>query len=185
MTATSIGKAWNSSHSDVRAEPDVRDEPGPPGGDLAHQLAEHALGERVGLDLVLLDQRAQARLVADVAADRPPLEAGQPELAEATLGEVADADDAHCGQVARPALRRVDVGQLVDEALRQGVASARATDQQRAAVLDESDCFADADELGHRAKASATYATNPGLCTRPIDGREKHPVMACTPRRSG
>ena len=97
ITATSIGNAWNSSHSSPRSvttstrssvvrafclppvwrgstyvpEADVRDEPRPAGGDLAHQLAEHALRERVRLELVRLDERAEARLVADVAADRP------------------------------------------------------------------------------------------------------------------
>ena len=144
MTATSIGNAWNRSHSspaqrddldqvlgragvllaaglarvDVRAEADVRDEPRPAGRDLAHQLAEHALGERVRLELVRLDERAQARLVADVAADRPAHQPGQAELAEPAVGEVADADDADRGEVARPALGLEDRGQLVDEPLR-------------------------------------------------------------------
>ena len=175
MTATSIGKAWKSSHSrprsvttstrssvvfgvllaaglarvHVRAQADRRHEPGPPRGDLAHQLREDALRERVRLDLVGLDERAQARLVADVAADRPPLEAGQPELREAAVGEVADADDADRRQVARPARLRVDRGQLVDEALRQRVAGTRAADDHRAAVADQADRLPDVDDLGH------------------------------------
>ena len=175
MTATSIGNAWYSSHSrprsvttstrssvvprvllaaglarvDVRAQPDVRDEPRPSGGDLAHELREDALRERVRLDLVRLDERAEARLVADVAADRPPHQPGQAELREAAVGEVADADDADRGQVARPALLGVDRGQLVDEPLRQRVAGPGAADQHRAAVADEPDRLADVDDLAH------------------------------------
>ncbi len=103
---------------DVRPKADRGDQPRPPGRDLAHQLREHALRERVGLDLVGLDQRAEARLVADVAADRPPHEPRDAELREAAFGEVADADHAHGGQVARMSLVGVDRGQLVDEALR-------------------------------------------------------------------
>ena len=60
------------------------------------------------------------------------IEPGQPELREAAVGEVADADDPDRGQVARPALRREHGGELVDEPLRQGVAGARAADHDRA-----------------------------------------------------
>ena len=42
---------------DVRAQPDVCDEPRPAGGDLAHELRQHALRERVRLELVVLDER--------------------------------------------------------------------------------------------------------------------------------
>ena len=129
--------------------PDLGDEPRPAGRDLAHELRQHALRERVRLDLVRLDERAEARLVADVAADRPPHEPGQAELREAAVGEVADADDADRGQVARPALLAEDRRQLVDEALRHGVPGARAADQQRAAVADEPDRLADVDHLAH------------------------------------
>ena len=175
MTATSIGKAWYSSHSRPRSvttstrssvvrafclppvwrgstyvpRPTCVTRPGPAGGDLAHELREHALRERVRLDLVRLDERPEARLVADVAADRPAHQPGQPELREAAVGEVADAHDADRGQVARPALRREDRGELVDEPLRQGVAGARAADHERAAVADEPDRLADADDLAH------------------------------------
>ena len=117
---------------DVRAQPDLGDDARPPGGDLAHELREHALRERVRLDLVRLDQRPEPRLVADVAADRPAHQPGQAELREAAVGEVADADDPDRGQVARPARLRVDRGELVDEALRQRVAGARAADDDRA-----------------------------------------------------
>ena len=86
---------------DVRAQPDLGDEPRPAGRDLAHELRQDALRERVRLDLVRLDERAEPRLVADVAADRPPLQPGQAELREAAVGEVADADDADRRQVAR------------------------------------------------------------------------------------
>ena len=134
---------------DVGAQPDLRDQARPPGRDLAHQLREHALGERVRLQLVRLDQRAEPRLVADVAADRPLHEPGQAELGEAAVGEVADADDADGGQVARPALGREDGRQLVDEALRQGVAGAGAADDHRAAVADQADRLANVDDRGH------------------------------------
>ena len=128
--------------------PDLRDEPGPPGGDLAHQLREHALGERVRLELVGLDQGPEPRLVADVAADRPPHQPGQPELREAAVGEVADADDPHRGQVARPPLGGEDGRQLVDEPLRDRMPRARPADEQRAAVADQPDRLADLDDLG-------------------------------------
>ena len=134
---------------DVRPQADVRDEPRPSRGDLAHELRQHALRERVRLDLVRLDERAEARLVADVAADRAPHEPGQAELREAAVGEVADAHHADRGQVARPALLAEDRRQLVDEALRQRVPGARAADQQRAAVAHEPDRLADADDLAH------------------------------------
>ena len=158
ITATSIGKAWNSSHSrprsvttstrssvvarvllaaglariDVRAQADLRHEPGPPGGDLAHQLRQHALRERVRLDLVRLDERAEPRLVADVAADRPAHAGpGSAELREAAVGEVADArrPAPSSGRAAGPRLGE-DRGQLVDEPLRQRVAGARAADRR-------------------------------------------------------
>ena len=67
-----------------------------------------------------LDERAQPRLVADVAADGPAHEPGQAQLREAAVGEVADADDPDRGQVTGRAGLRVDRGQLVDEALRAG-----------------------------------------------------------------
>ena len=106
-------------------EPDVRHEARATGGDLAHQLREDALRERVRLELVGLDHGAEPRLVADVAADRPLHEPRQPELREAAVGEVADADDAHGRQVARLALRREDRRELVDEPLRQRMPGAR------------------------------------------------------------
>ena len=175
MTATSIGKAWKSSHSRprivttstrssvVRAfclppvwrgstyvpEADLGEDARPPGGDLAHELREHALRERVRLDLVRLDERAEPRLVADVAADRPAHEPGQPELREAAVGEVADADDPDRGQVARAALVGEDRRELVDEALRQRVAGAGAADHHRAAVADQPDRLPDVDDLAH------------------------------------
>ncbi len=68
---------------DVRVEPDVRDEAGPAAGDLAAQQREHALRERIGLELAGLDERAERRLVADVAADRAPHQPGERELGEA------------------------------------------------------------------------------------------------------
>ena len=77
------------------------------------------------------------------------IEPGQPELREAAVREVADADDPDRGQVARPALRREDRRELVDEALRQRVARAGAADDHRAAVADEPDRLADVDDLGH------------------------------------
>ena len=134
---------------DVRAQPDLRDEARPTGRDLAHELGEHALRERIRLDLVRLDERPETRLVADVAADRPALEPGQPELREPAVGEVADADDADRGQVARPALRREHRGELVDEPLRNGVARARAADDDRRAVAHEADRVAHVEDLRH------------------------------------
>ena len=142
MTATSMGNAWYSSHSRPRRlttstrssvvrefclppvwrgstnvpSPTCVTRPGPAGGDLAHQLRQHALRERVRLELVVLDHRAEARLVADVAADRALVHARQRELREATVGEIAGADDAHRRQIARVAGLLEDGLQLVDEA---------------------------------------------------------------------
>jgi hypothetical protein len=127
----------------------VRQQTRSSGGDLAHQLAEDALREGIRLDLAGLDQGAQPRLVADVAADRPALEPGQPELREAALGEVADTDDPHRGQVAWPALLRVDRRELVDEALRQRVAGTRSADHDGAPIAHEPDGRADVDDLAH------------------------------------
>ena len=79
-----------------------------------------------------------------------------PELREAALGEVADADHPHGGQVARMPLVGEDGGQLVDEALRHGVARSRAADEQRAAVADEPDRLADGDDLAHRSMTVLT-----------------------------
>ena len=132
MTATSIGNAWNSSHSRPRSvttstrssvvaafclppvwrgstyvpRPTCVTSPGRPAAISRISWREHALGERVRLELVGLHERAEARLVADVAADRAPRQAGQAELGEAAIGEVADADDAHRRQVARVARLR-------------------------------------------------------------------------------
>jgi hypothetical protein len=133
----------------VRAEPDLRHQPRPSCGDLAGQLRQHALGERVRLDLVCLHQRAEARLVADVAADGAAHQAGQAQLREAAVREVADPHHAHRGQVTRPALGREHRRQLVDEALRHGVAGPRAADQQRVAVADQPHRLANVDHLRH------------------------------------
>ncbi len=122
---------------DVRAQADLGDDARPARRDLAHQLREHALRERVRLDLVGLDQRPEPRLVADVAADRPAHQPGQPQLREAAVGEVTDADDPDRGQVARMAGLRVDRGELVDEALREGVTRPRAADDDRGPVADQ------------------------------------------------
>src|SRR5260221_3172615 len=134
---------------DVRSKADPRDEAGAPRGDLAHELRQHALGERIRFDLVRLDERPEARLVADVAPDRPSLESGQPELREAAIGEVADADDANGSQVPGVSLFGEDRGQLVDEALRQPVPSPRAPDHDRASVANEPDRLANVDDTGH------------------------------------
>ena len=150
---------------DVGAQPDLGQEARPAGRDLAHELRQDALRERVGLDLVGLDQRAEARLVADVAADRPAHEPGQAELREAAVGEVADADDAHRREVARPALAREHRRELVDEPLRQGVARARAADDDGRAVAHEPDGVADVDDLGRR-----THARRLTACTRRHSG---------------
>ena len=77
------------------------------------------------------------------------MQAGQPELREAAVGEVADADDPDRRQVARPALVREHRRELVDEPLRQRVARARAADHDRRAVADEPDGVADLDDLAH------------------------------------
>ena len=125
------------------------DEPWTTGRDLAHELRQHTLRERVGLDLVRLDQRAKPRLVADVAADRALHEPRQAELREAAIGEVADADDAHGRQVARPPVGGEDGGELVDEALRQGMSGPRAADEDGAPISDQRLRVADVDDLRH------------------------------------
>ncbi len=137
----------------VRAEPNVSDQPRAAGGDLAHQLGEHTLWEGVGLDLVGLDQRAQARFVADVAADGPALEPRQPELTEPAVGEVADADNPHGGQVPGVAGLFVHRRQLVDEPLREGMAGAGPADDDGRAVADEADRVADRDDLANGGSA--------------------------------
>ena len=133
----------------VRAEAHLGDHARAPGRDLAHELAEHALRERVRLQLVRLHQRAEARLVADVAADGPARQPGQAQLREAAVREVADPDDPDRGQVAGAALGREHGGQLVDEPLRHRVPRPGAADQERAAVGDEVDRLADVDDPGH------------------------------------
>ncbi len=175
MTATSIGKAWNSSHSrprsvttstrssvvrafclppglariHVRAEAHLGDDARPPGGDLAHELREHALGEGVRLELVRLHERAEPRLVPDVASDRAPLEPGQAQLREAAIREVADPDHTYRREVTRVARLRVHGSELVDEALRQRMPGAGAADHDRGFVADEFDRRADVDHLRH------------------------------------
>ena len=132
---------------DVGPEAYVRDQAGPSRGDLAHELRQDALGERVRLDLVRLDQCPEAWLVSDIAADRAPHEARQPELRKATVGEIPDADHADRGQVARPASFAEEGRQLVDEPLRERMPSARAADEQGAAVGHEPDRLSDVDHL--------------------------------------
>src|SRR4029453_6716475 len=127
-------RAAGLARIDVGAQTDLRHQPRPPGGDLAHELGEDALRKRVGLDLVRLDERPEARLVADVAADGAPHQPGQTQLREAALREIADPHHPDRRQVTRPSRLRVDSGQLVDEALWHRVAGARAPDEQRAAV---------------------------------------------------
>ena len=155
MRAFCLPPVWRGSTYVPR--PTCVTRPGRPAAISRISCDEHALRERVRLELVRLDERAEARLVADVAADRPPHEPGQAELREAAIGEVADADDADRRQVARPALRREHRGELVDEPLRQGVPGAGAADDDRAPSRT-------------RPTASRTLTI---------------PFMACTPRRSG
>ena len=94
------------------------------------------------------DQRAEARLVADVAADRAAHQARQSELREAAVGEVADPHDPDRGQVARATLLGVHGGQLVDEPLRQGVPGTGAADHDRRAVAHLPDGVSNPDDLG-------------------------------------
>jgi hypothetical protein len=108
-----------------------------------------ALGEGVALELVLLHELAQSRLVADVAADRPLLEPREPELGEAAVGEVTDADDPDRGQVTRPLGLGVDRGELVDEPLGQRMAGAGPADDDGVAVLHEPDGVPDGNDLAH------------------------------------
>ena len=133
MTATSIGKAWNSSHSRPRSvttstrssvvrafclppvwrgstyvpEADLGHEARPPGGDLAHQLRQHALRERVRLDLVGLDQRARAaarcRCCCRSSGASSP---GSPSCEKPRSAKSPMPDDPDRRQVARPALGR-------------------------------------------------------------------------------
>ena len=77
------------------------------------------------------------------------IEARQTELREPAVREIADAHDADRGEVARMALGGVDSRQLVDEALRQRVAGARAADHDGVAVPDAADRLPDVEDLGH------------------------------------
>ena len=134
---------------DVGPEAHVRDQAGPPPRDLAHELRQDALGERIRLDLVRLDQCPEAWLVSDVAANRAPHQARQAQLREATLGKVPDADHPDRGQVARPARLGEDGRQLVDEPLRERMPGSGAADEQGAAVGHEPDRLTDVDHLAH------------------------------------
>ena len=134
---------------DVRAEPDLGEHAWPSRGDLAHELGQDALRKGVRLDLVRFHQRPEPGFIADVAADRAAHEPGEAELREPAIREVADTHDADRRQVTGPALRCVDRGELVDEALRQRVTGTRAADHDREAVADEPDRLPDVEDLAH------------------------------------
>ena len=69
--------------SSLRRAADVRDAAGPAGGDVAEQLADHPLGEVVGLDASFDRQLAQPRRQTPVTADDPPQ--------QALVGQMVDA----------------------------------------------------------------------------------------------
>lgn len=128
-------------------EPHPGDEARSPGGDLAAQLREHPLGERVSLDLAVGDHLGQRRLVAQVGPDGAAHQPGESELGEAALGEVPDADHPDRGEVPGPAHPAEDLGQGVDEPLRDGVPGARPPEEHGGSVGDQLDRLADVDQL--------------------------------------
>ena len=119
---------------DVGVETHRRDQTGPAGRDLPTQLGKDTLGERICLDQALLDELTQTRLVSDVRADGPAHEARQGQLGESAVGEVADADNPHRGQVLGRPLRPIHLGQGVDEELGKGVTGPRPADDHSCPV---------------------------------------------------
>ena len=175
MTATSIGKAWNSSHSRPRSvttstrssvvrafclppvwrgstyvpRPTWVRSPGRPAAISRISCERTPCGNEYD-SISLASTSAPSRgslpmLLPIVRRWRPE----RPELREAAIGEVADADDPDRRQVARRAGLGVDRGELVDEPLRQGVAGAGSADDDGAAVADEPDGVADVEDGRH------------------------------------
>ena len=72
--------------------PTVREKARPSGRHVAHELREHALRQRVGLDGVLLGHLLDRRAVDQRGGDDALEQAGMGQMADALADVVADAD---------------------------------------------------------------------------------------------
>ena len=124
-------------------------QPGPAGRHVAHELRQHALRKRVGLDLVLGGEAHQARRIDQRAGDRALEQALVREVAGAQRRAVADADDADRRQPLRLAFGEEAPLDRGEQRFGHRVPAARAADQDRIAVLDQSRRFVCRD-LFHR-----------------------------------
>ena len=86
---------------DEGVQPDVGDQAGAAGGDLAEELGHHSLREVVRLEAALQRHAAHCRCHRPVAGDNAADQAIEGEHAEPALGLVADAGAVDEGQVAR------------------------------------------------------------------------------------
>jgi hypothetical protein len=87
---------------DERAEPDMGEQAGPLGGDLAHQLHDHAAGQHVGFDLVVAGQRLHSWRPDPMAADDPPDHSLMGEAVHAPRFPVADPQCVNASKIAWP-----------------------------------------------------------------------------------
>ena len=122
---------------DEGVEPGPRQEPRPSGRDLARQLRQRALRQRVALDHVGDGKVRDLRRVDEGAADDALQEAVVSEMAGAEVAAVAEPDRVDRGDAARLAGREEAAFDRGHQRLRHGVAAARAADQDRVAGADE------------------------------------------------
>ena len=86
---------------DEGVQADLGDQPGAAAGHVARDLRQHALGQGVGLDLVLQHHRNHGRGVDQRAGDAALDHAVMAEMRGALGGAVAEPDDVDQAQIAR------------------------------------------------------------------------------------
>ena len=122
---------------DEGAEPDARNETGPPGADLAIELHHHAARQHIGLDGVGARHVLHARRPDPVAADHLAHEALMREAVNAARLAVADAERMDEREIARRAARQKALLDGGEQRARLQQPAAAAHQRNRVAVADQ------------------------------------------------
>jgi hypothetical protein len=126
---------------DKRAEPCLGDQAGAARGHVAHQLRQHALRQRIGLDLVLRGERDEPRRIHQRTGDGALEQAFARQMRGAQRRAVADADHADrrdAGRLLFPFEAAADRRQQI---FRYRMPAARAADQYRVSGFEQLRCF--------------------------------------------
>ena len=122
---------------DERVQTGLGDKPRPAGRHVAHQLRQHALRQRVGLDPVFRSQPDQARGVDQRARNRSPEQSLVRQVTGAQRRPITYTDHTHRREPLRLAFGQEAPLDRRQQGFRHRVPAARPADQDRVAIRDE------------------------------------------------